>query len=174
MLSARVISLIAAYILERIRQEFIDQGHNLTGETVRSLEHKVTQTTEGVVLSFFGIDYAEYTNRATPAGAIPYTIGGPRRGGTSKYIQGLIRYVERRMGLRGKDGVSVAFAIARKHKREGRPTRASFRYSKNGRRTGWIDQVIENNPESSAYIESLVQSEFEILIQNFVSEKKAA
>lgn len=169
----RATRIIGNYILDRIREEFVQQGHNLSGDFGRSLEYTVRETAAGLVISFLGNDYGEYVNRFLPAQKVPYTPGGPKRGGKSQYIQGLIRYVERRMALRGKEAVSVAFAIARKHAKEGRPTRGSYRFSRNGRRFAFVEEVIEKD-ETIRFIQEAVQTEFEVLIQNFVTQNALA
>jgi hypothetical protein len=85
----------------------------------------------------------------------------------------LIRFVELRMNLRGKEAVSVAFAIARTHKRDGMPTRGSFRFSTNGRRTRWVDAVLEDERSKlDEFIAGEVQKEFEVLISNYVAQIK--
>lgn len=169
--------ILGEYLRQRLGRELADQGHRLSGELVSSLEYKVQTTANGLTLDFFASEYGVYLNAGVPANRIPYTAG--RRGsggrGTSAYIQGLIRYVQRRMGLRGKEGVSVAFAIARKHKREGMPTAASYRFSNNARRTGWVDVILE---QSEGRINEIVQewigNELELLISNYVAQKQAA
>ncbi len=169
--------ILGEYLRLRLGQELADQGHRLSGELVSSLEYKVQTSANGLTLDFFASEYGVYLNEGVPANRIPYTA--KRRGsggrGTSAYIQGLIRYVQRRMGLRGKEGVSVAFAIARKHKREGMPTAASYRFSKNTRRTGWVDQIIEQSEERiSEIVQEWVGNELEILISNYIQQAKAA
>lgn len=164
--------VIGDYILMRLRREIKDQGHELTGSLSKSLEYVVETTVGGLVLNFYGNDYGEPLNTGVTAARIPYTPG-KARAPVSKYIQGLIRFVELRMSLRGKEAVGVAFAIARKHKREGMPTRGSFRFSTNGRRTRWVDAVIEDDrAKLDEFIAEQVQKEFEVLISNYVAQIK--
>jgi hypothetical protein len=48
------------------------------------------------------------------------------------------------------------------------PTQGSFKYSQNGRRTGWIDVILaDNDQELTAFVEEWVGTEVTILIQNF-------
>jgi len=75
---------------------------------------------------------------------IPYSPGSGA--GTSKYIQGLISFWNKR-GVTGREGILAAFATARKHKKEGMPTRSSFAFSTTGARTGFASTVIERDLE---------------------------
>ena len=169
-------AVLGEYLRNRLGQELLAQGHRLTGELISSLEYKIQTTANGLTLDFFASEYGTYLNTGVPASRIPYTPG--RRGGgggTSAYIQGLIRYTQRRMGLRGKEAVSAAFAIARKHKREGMPTRASFRFSSNNRRTGWVDIILEQDEQKiNDIVQDWVGRELELLVSNFIAQKKAA
>jgi hypothetical protein len=173
-LDSRLGKVIGDYLIVRLGTELRDQGHSLTGELISSLEYQVQLTAKGMTVSFFASEYGQYLNTGVAAGRIPFS-GISRLGGgkTSAYIQGLIRFVERRMNLRGKEGISVAFAIARAHKRDGMPTRGSFRYSKNGRRRGWVDTIItEDQDKIQSMVTEWTNREVTFLIHEFV--KKAA
>jgi hypothetical protein len=169
--------ILGEYLRTRLGQELLQQGHRLTGELISSIEYKIQTTANGLTLDFFASEYGSFLNTGVPAARIPYTPGrrGGKSGGTSAYIQGLIRYVQRRMGLRGKEGISAAFAIARKHKKEGMPTAASYRFSSNSRRTGWVDIILEQNEQKiNDIVQDWVGSELELLVSNFIQQKKAA
>jgi hypothetical protein len=122
------------------------QGHVMpNSKFIEQLEYEITEEEGTIFIRWYGVDYAKYINRGVEAGNIPYRRGsGAKR---SKYIQGLIKYVERRMGIGGREGVSIAFAIANKHKQEGMPTEASKKYSQTGKRTGWLDEAIDAGAE---------------------------
>lgn len=131
-----------------LRKELKAQGHYLTGKLHDSIEYEIEQR-QGTVLAVMEIeDYGLAMEFGVPANRIPYTPGGGR-GGTSKYIQGLIRFWNLR-GVTGREGVRAAFATAAKHKREGMPTRASARFSSTGFRTGFASTVLERNLETIA------------------------
>lgn len=167
--------ILGDYLVQKLGQELRDQGHSLTGDLITSLEYRVRETATGVTVEFIANQYGEYLNTGVSASRIPYTPRGPRRGGTSQYIQALIRYVERRMGLRGKEATGVAFAIARAHKREGMPTRASYRFSKNNRRTGWVDVVLKQEENKiQETVTEFVGRELEALFVNFIAQRQAA
>lgn len=167
----RLGKILGDYLILKLGQELKEQGHNLTGDLIASLEYRVRSFAGRMVVEFLSNDYGAYLNTGVPASRIPYTPGGKRRGGKSQYIQGLIRYVERRMGLRGREAVGVAFAIARAHKREGMPTRASFRFSSNQRRTGWVDVILkQEEQEIEGQVRDFVGRELEILFTNFIKQ----
>jgi hypothetical protein len=46
-------------------------------------------------------------------------------------------------GLGSREALSAAFATAKKHKREGMPSRGSYAFSSNGRRTGFVKNTLE-------------------------------
>lgn len=145
-------------IAEEVNQKLIDywemQGHLMTDSRfVRELEYQLKD--KGI--EGFSVGYARYVNRGTPAEKVPYQRGSGA--GKSKYIQGLIRYVENRMGLQDKEAVSVAFAIANKHKKEGMPTDASRQYSQTGQRTNFLDSAFEEL-ERDGTIERLTDEYF--------------
>jgi len=137
---------IGGLIVDELRRQYRLQGHNLTGKLIASIEDKVTLTVTGAKVQVLIVDYGVIINNGTPASRIPYTPGSGR-GGTSKYIQGLQNFARLRMGLNAREALSVAFAIAKKQSKEGMPTKGSFRFSKNGKRTGAIEdtlQIIDN------------------------------
>jgi hypothetical protein len=131
-------SLQSAYkqIGETINKEIVKQmdmqGHRMTGAFEESLEviHDFSS------VSGIGNTYGIYLNIGVKAEQIKYPYARAR-------IAGLTRFVEHRMGLSGKDATGVAYAIATVHAREGMPTRGSYQYSNNGKRTDMIDDAIE-------------------------------
>ncbi len=151
---------IGELIVDELRRQYRLQGHNLTGKLIASIEDKVTLTVTGAKVQVLIVDYGVIINNGTPASRIPYTPGSGR-GGTSKYIQGLQNFARLRMGLNAREALSVAFAIAKKQSKEGMPTKGSFRFSKNGKRTGAIEdtlQIIDNKivELTSDFVEEIV------------------
>lgn len=129
-------------VAEAINKKLIEywemQGHLMTdSKFVQELE--TVTGLDPLQIEGFSVGYAKYINRGVSAQNIPYSRGSGA--GRSKYIQGLARYVEHRMGLQGKEALSVAFAIANKHKQDGMPTPGSTQYSQTGQRTGFLDNA---------------------------------
>jgi len=123
---------------DRAKLELAEQGHRASGRGIDSIEAKITEVAitriVGVILAN---DYLIPVDTGVPAARVPFSgVGG---GGTSKYIQGLINWINIiKPGLSAPENKSFAFAIAYTHKKQGIPTSKSYAFSKNGRRTGWI------------------------------------
>ena len=134
------------WLVEQGREEITQQGHVATGRGRASLEGRIDkrdlQRLEGWILA------EEYmvdpVDDGVKAGRVPFSGGRGRR--QSKYIQGLIRWLRTvKPSLTDQERKSMAFAIGQTAKREGHPTRGSYRFSQNGRRTGWIQKGLETN-----------------------------
>ena len=140
------ISLLAITV---VANEWRAQGHELSGSAVRQMETVIREEIATIVIEGYVPDYMAINNSGVTAARIPYTPNSGRP--PSKYISGLIDYVQRRMGKSEKEAKSIAFAIASKHKKEGMPTKTSARFSKTGKRTGFIEQALDKN--SAKFIE---------------------
>ena len=136
---------ITDIIIEELTLKLETQGHGKreTSNLIKSFEAVITNTAGNIAALFFAEDYYLYVNKGVSASRIPYTVGGPRRGGTSKYIQGLIRFWVRK-GLNSKEAKSAAFATSNKHKKEGMSTINSRKFSKDGTRNGFIDMTLNS------------------------------
>jgi len=135
---------------EDVKDLMIDQwemqGHVMpNSKFIEQLEYEITEEEGTIFIRWYGVHYAKHINRGVAANDIPYSRGSGRK--KSDYIKGLVKYVERRMGIGGKEGLSIAFAIANKHKQEGMPTEKSKKYSQTGKRTGWLDEAIDAGAE---------------------------
>lgn len=149
----------ADMVLRRLKEEWRAQGHSLTGDTERSMYSLERATTDGVRIEFWMNDYAAKLNRHTPPHRIPYTPGtGWGTGAQRAYLEGLAEYAKKRIGAASeREAAAIAFAIARAHKREGMPTKASARFSKTGKRTEWIDDAVDDiEPAVREYLESVI------------------
>jgi hypothetical protein len=135
---------LGAHLVEELQKELIQQGHKLTGKLVNSIEHAVTNFRRQLSLEISYLRYGAIVNDGVRASRVPF--GGKGTGAkTSKYIQALIRWVELRNIAQGIKAQGVAFAIARKHKKEGIPTVGSRAFSRNGRRVGFQNIVLADN-----------------------------
>lgn len=127
-------------LVKALQNELVRQGHVLTSKLLREMRREVRREGVNLISEVYMQDYAKHVDKGVKARNIPYS-GRTGAGGTSKYIQGLIRFWQLR-GLDNKQAKSAAFATAAKHKKEGMPTKASSRFSKSGKRTGFIEQSI--------------------------------
>ena len=131
-----------------LKKELRQQGHYLTGALENSISYEIRKTGIGYEATMYAVGYSLVIELGVKPERIPYTrrTRGQGTGGTSKYIQGLITYFERR-GLPEREAKSAAFATAEVHKREGMPSRSSYAHSRNGNRTGFIQEAFTANIE---------------------------
>ena len=130
-----------------MRSELKAQGHYNTGKLHDSIEYTIEIKGDKVTATMESEDYGLSMEFGVKAANIPYSrgSGAPR----SKYIEGLISFFESK-GLGESEAKGAAFATANKHKQEGLPTRASFAFSTNGRRTGFASTTLEKDIEEVA------------------------
>lgn len=133
-----------------LQERLQEQGHRLTGSLEKSLRYEVKPAQDGYTAVMTSAEYGIYVEFGVRAARIPYG-GRTGRGGKSKYIEGLIRYFQLR-GLPQREAQRAAFATANVHRREGMPTRASYRFSRNGERTGFVRSVLTENLDEIAGI----------------------
>ena len=148
-------------LTESLYAEWAAQGHAMKKNIDVGFE-----TDEGAnyfELSAFVPPYVAILNRGVEPSRIPFSPGSGA--GRSLYIEGLTNYAMKRMGLRGKEALSVAFAIARTHKKEGMPTRGSYSFSSTGKRTGFTEDYIEKH---QADIENFSFSLFDEVINSTI------
>lgn len=157
-----LISTISDLIISDIKTNLKDQGHNNTGSLLNSIDFKAYQAADTIVSDFFMNDYWNKVNYGVSASRIPYRPGSGAK--KRKYIDGLINYFQSK-GLSDAESKRAAFATATIHKREGMPTKASSRFSKNGERTGFVTKVIDNNNNFD-----ILSHEFMLRIDNFIDE----
>lgn len=155
------------FLIKEIGQAIDDQGHNLTGGTKKSLRKKVDKT----VLEGFADFNIVFLDQGIKPSKIPFTIGGPRRGGRSDYIKGLIRFWRLR-GLSPREAKKAAFATANVQKEEGMPTKLSERFSKTGDRTGVVtDTLVRTNAQVREIIFKGMGETVDLQIRNIVIGK---
>jgi hypothetical protein len=151
---------IAKLIISSLQKELIAQGHKATGNLVNSFEERVIELPDSMVLEILMDDYGTYVN------------SGRKSGGKKVPINVLIEWIERRGIASGdKEVKNAAFAIQQKIYQEGSPTSGSFRFSSNGRRTGFIDFVIENElGDAFAELEKEVFEDYDAAIASVVND----
>ena len=105
------------------------------------MSHNIV-TLNGMLLNFYYEDYGVPLDTGVPSNKIPFSPGSGAS--SSKYIDGLIKYVKARMNISGdKEAKSIAFAIAYKHKKDGMSTENSKRFSSSGKRNNWVNNTLE-------------------------------
>jgi hypothetical protein len=157
---------ISVLAISVVANEWRLQGHELTGSAVKQMETMVRMEINTLIIEGFVPNYMAINNSGVTAARIPYTPNSGRP--PSKYISGLIDYVKRRMGKSDKEAKGIAFAIASKHKKEGMPTKTSARFSKTGKRTGFIEQALDKNSQKFVeLIEVSVAATVEVLVESY-------
>ena len=135
------INAAVAELIKDIQNELAAQGHNLSGRLSRSLTQKIYERGQEVINDVEMLKYGAYQNEGVKPSRIPFgraKTGSP--GGTSKFIQALQQWVrDRGIAQNDKTALRIAFAIAKKMKKEGMPNRGAKKYSSNGRRRGFIN-----------------------------------
>lgn len=146
-----------------VKSELRDQGHRLTGGLIEGIEVVVSEDGNSATGKLVGPDYAVYVDAGVAPGRVRYPV------------RIMIEYFRKR-GLPVKEATRAAWATRAIHKREGIPTKASFRFSKNGRRTGFVKAGVEAKlPEMQRiFAEEMGESiEIEVTqIFNFTGERR--
>ena len=170
----QVLADLEGFLRAELLKEFTAQGHTMTGAVVKSAEFVARTVANKLEFLLYMYPYAGYLESGTAAAKIPFS-GATGRGGTSLYIQALIRYAEKRMGLTGKEAKSAAFAIAHTQKKYGMPTPRSYQYSKTGSRTHWVTTTMWRNADQIRaamyeYVDAVLGVVFENLITKYKLE----
>lgn len=129
-------------IIKELKNKLIIQGHserNVDG-LINSFTKEIQITATYITAEVYAFNYWFYLNRGVSADRIPYNEGSGKK--KSLYIEGLIKFFKKKVKLSEKNAKSAAFATAKVHKKEGMPTRNSYRFSKNGFRTKFVDNAL--------------------------------
>ena len=155
------LELIAEFILDKLREELEEQDHRATGDLIDSMQAIVGVKSGGFEITIIANDYAKYMEEGFSPGkwVNPYALA---------------EWVERKGIATGvKEIKAAAFAIRAAIHREGMPTNGSYKFSKNGRRTGFIDFVMDENAE--AIFEKALEvftKEIDLSLTNIVNKNK--
>jgi len=160
----------ADWLVKAIRKELIDQGHYMgPGGLADDIETVINEGITDTTIQVWMRHYAGYLERGVASENIPFS-GVTGKGGKSAYIEGLIRFAEKRGMTNPK---SAAFAIAHKHKAEGMPTRNSYKYSNTGERKGFISEMEKRNKDKmDEMLSILFQDGIETHMDNVIANSK--
>lgn len=137
---------------QRGQDEVKDQGHVATGAGLKSIEGVITnKNLDRLVGAIMSNDYmVEKVDPGVPASQVPIS-GSARR----RYIDQLLDWAKTvKPGLVLSERIRFVQNTARVHPIEGIPTKASKRFARNGRRTGWIAAAFED-PDAVQEFEEL-------------------
>lgn len=164
-----VMSLIKLELQAKLKAQ--GYGDKSKSKLQQTMEYEVKPVATLIVASMYMEDYHVFVEKKTPAANIPF--GGGRKTGAkvSKYIQALFRYWRVKRGLGAKDALRASFATAHVQKKEGRPTRRSFKYSKDGTRTGFIETTLQSVEDKVFKIlERRIGDKLELSFTNLLNE----
>jgi len=169
MLTERGLNRFEDMMKYQLMHEWKAQGHYMTGKAVETIEFKAKEVRGAFEISLYALPYATYLERGILPQHIPF--GGKTGKTKSMYIEGLRQYVEKRMGITGKKALSIAFAIAHTHKREGMPSKKSMRFSSTGKRTEWInDTMFKREKLIRQFLMDEVGEALDLTLRNFILE----
>lgn len=119
---------LAELLKEEMRQQLKIANHIMTGELVESIESRILSTIEGRKIEIWLNSYGIALDQGVPPDKIPFTEPSGR-GGRSKYIEGLQRFAQLKLGVTdNRKSLGIAFAIARKHKKVGMPVKGPTQF----------------------------------------------
>lgn len=149
------------YMLSLFKEELKLQGHYNTGRLDKSMEVKTEILARGFVITFLMEEYGIKLDTGVPAGLVP-TSGAER----AQWISGLADYFR----SKGFGASSGQFAIRTyfRHVREGMPTKASYRFSKTGQRTGFIDAAYSK--AESSILDKIDKLNIQLVIEDIISD----
>jgi hypothetical protein len=154
MIGDTTIKQIDLHLQLDLKTELRAQGHYLTGALEQSIHSKQTTSGNKSVSEMEALDYADDLFE----GVAPEHID-------ESNIAGLIEYAKKRFGYSGNKAIKAAIAIARKHRKEGNPTKASYQFSSTGERLFANEEAYDKNQaEYSSFLESGVSSEIDLFI----------
>jgi hypothetical protein len=186
-LKQKAIDKFKKWLVRTAKKELKQQGHRNNGALEESLEAIEEVGDDYIYIRLMAAYYADYVNNGVSKDKIPFS--GTTSGKTGKmiassyansvsiksaYIDALTRYAESRMQLTGKAALSAAFAIAKTHKEHGMPSPNSYKYSKTGKRTDWIDEILvrdDNFNEIMKFIDELSSGPVDLALNNLATER---
>ena len=129
-------------ILHLHLRELREQGHSNTGKLERDsrVERYGDIGDSFAVVRILMPDYAAALDTGVRKGKVPYANRRGKGSGSdfSNYIQGLFEWLSERYPAQSKkELLNSSFKIAKTASRTGHPTPGSYRYSQNGRRSGF-------------------------------------
>jgi hypothetical protein len=131
-------------IVDDIKHELRLQGHYAFGHLEESFRRHELKEGNEYVLTAEALAYIEELESGVPASGIKTD---------SANFDGLVKWVELKIGARGKAAASVAYAIIRKWKQEGKPLETSRRFSRSGEIKHAIQITFQKN--ESTYFEEI-------------------
>jgi hypothetical protein len=153
---------LAALLVQEMQQQIRIANHVMTGSLEESVESRILSTITGRKIEIWLNDYGIALDQGVPPENIPFTDPSGR-GGRSKYIEGLQRFAQLKLGITdNRKSLGIAFAIAKKHKRVGMPVAGPTKFIQ--KTIDATDADIERFAEDWA--ESIFEAQINAIIEN--------
>lgn len=123
MLDLSPLEVICDEIVADLRHELEQQGHKDTGALDKSIRYEITQTGNDIEIGFYYLEYGKDLNDGVKPQNVNYKLTD------------LAGWAQRK-------GITNLPALQKLHKKVGIPTRGSYKFSKNGRRTMFKDVIV--------------------------------
>ena len=164
LLDTTLVQQIANLALQAVAIEWKAQGHNLTGNAIQQLETRIVEANGGTLIQGYIVDYMAELNEGTKAKDIP-------KRGTAEYDRLIVKLSDyaRKRGMTGRRTYEqIAKAIVSTWYKEGKPSKASARFSSTGKRTGFIEAALDGiEPKLAALIEQGIEETINFVIESF-------
>ena len=160
--SNALLERLAEVLKQEMRTQLKIANHIMTGALSESIESRILSTIEGRKIEIWIEQYGIALDQGVPPDRIPFTEPSGR-GGRSKYIEGLQRFAQLKLGVSdNRESLSIAFAIARKHKKVGMPVKGPTKFIEKtlDATEDEIEKFVEEWSEAVfiAKIESIIQN----------------
>ena len=146
------IKVVSDKVLNMLKEEALEQGHRDTGKLINSMEYEIIEKGNIIEVMFTYAFYGRFVNDGVPASKVRYAIGI------------IIDWAKRKGIIKSKKDYGIAYAIRHTHQQVGIPSKGSFKFSRNGRRTGFQDHVIKQIP---SMVKPLIEEELIKPLQMF-------
>jgi hypothetical protein len=156
---------LANVLIKEMQMQLRIANHIMTGTLSDSIESRILNTIEGKKIEIWIEQYGIALDQGVPPDRIPFTEPSGR-GGRSKYIEGLQRFAQLKLGVTdNRESLSIAFAIARKHKKVGMPVKGP---------TKFIDKTLEaTEDEIQKFVEEWSEAVFIAKIESIIENIRA-
>ena len=156
---------LANVLIKEMQMQLRIANHIMTGTLSDSIESRILNTIEGRKIEIWIEQYGIALDQGVPPDRIPFTEPSGR-GGRSKYIEGLQRFAQLKLGVTdNRESLSIAFAIARKHKKVGMPVKGP---------TKFIDKTLEaTEDEIQKFVEEWSEAVFIAKIESIIQNIRA-
>lgn len=135
-----------------LQEELDNQNHNATGTLSNGIKARTAVFPDGAKGTVSTYLYGGAVNFGVPASKFKF--------GGKKHINTLIKWIgDKGIAPKGGNAKKFAWAIVKKHAKDGIPTRESYKFSRNGKRLGFMtdaltvaEQVIENTVPDNVFV----------------------